>query len=85
MLCVDARIWGGDRRKSAGGSGRSFVDLANAPLQEGIRDFLKRRTAYDVLPVSFRLIVLDTSLFVRKSLKILVQNSRSITEGSGLI
>lgn len=61
------------------------INLANAPLQEGIRDFLKRRTAYDVLPVSFRLIVLDTSLFVRKSLNILVQNSRSITEGSGLI
>ncbi|KAK9463853.1 uncharacterized protein V1516DRAFT_617804 [Lipomyces oligophaga] len=40
-----------------------------------IRSFLKGKTAYDVLPVSFRLIVLDTSLLVRKSLNILIQNS----------
>lgn len=42
--------------------------------QNAIREFLKIRTSYDVLPVSFRLIVLDTGLLVKKSLLILVQN-----------
>jgi 5'-AMP-activated protein kinase regulatory gamma subunit len=40
-----------------------------------IRDFLKVRTSYDVLPLSFRLIVLDTNLLIKKSLNILIQNS----------
>jgi 5'-AMP-activated protein kinase regulatory gamma subunit len=35
---------------------------------------LKVRTSYDVLPLSFRLIVFDTSLLVKKSLNILIQN-----------
>ncbi|MCJ1258458.1 AMP-activated serine/threonine-protein kinase regulatory subunit [Lignoscripta atroalba] len=39
-----------------------------------IRDFLKVRTSYDVLPLSFRLIVFDTTLLVKKSLTILIQN-----------
>ncbi|KAI4115215.1 MAG: hypothetical protein LQ338_007889 [Usnochroma carphineum] len=39
-----------------------------------IRDFLKVRTSYDVLPLSFRLIIFDTSLLVKKSLTILTQN-----------
>lgn len=34
------------------------------------------RTTYDVLPVSFRLVILDTSLLVKKSLNILVHNGR---------
>ncbi|CAN6653954.1 5'-AMP-activated protein kinase subunit gamma [Trichomonascus vanleenenianus] len=41
---------------------------------EAIREFLKSKTSYDVLPVSFRLIVLDTALLVKKSLTILLQN-----------
>ncbi|KAF7544475.1 hypothetical protein G7Z17_g9933 [Cylindrodendrum hubeiense] len=40
-----------------------------------IREFLKVRTSYDVLPLSFRLIVLDTELLIKKSLSILIQNS----------
>ncbi|KAM6519126.1 AMP-activated serine/threonine-protein kinase regulatory subunit [Fusarium falciforme] len=40
-----------------------------------IRDFLKVRTSYDVLPLSFRLIVLDTDLLIKKSIGILTQNS----------
>ncbi|KAG5923474.1 hypothetical protein E4U42_004951 [Claviceps africana] len=40
-----------------------------------IRDFLKVRTSYDVLPLSFRLIVLDTDLLIKKTLNILIQNS----------
>lgn len=43
--------------------------------QRAIREFLKVRTSYDVLPLSFRLIVLDTSLLIKKSLNILIQNS----------
>jgi len=41
--------------------------------QRAIRAFLKVRTTYDVLPLSYRLIVLDTALLVRKSLNILIQ------------
>ena len=43
-------------------------------LQQKIRDFLKVRTSYDVLPLSFRLIIFDTALLVKKSLTILIQN-----------
>ncbi|KAL2053518.1 hypothetical protein ABVK25_006170 [Lepraria finkii] len=39
-----------------------------------IRDFLKIRTSYDVLPLSFRLIIFDTALLVKRSLAILIQN-----------
>jgi hypothetical protein len=44
------------------------------PLQKSMRDFLKKRTSYDVLPLSFRLIILNTDLLVKKSLNILLQN-----------
>ncbi|KAJ4251951.1 AMP-activated serine/threonine-protein kinase regulatory subunit [Fusarium torreyae] len=40
-----------------------------------IRDFLKVRTSYDVLPLSFRLIVLDTDLLIKKAINILTQNA----------
>ena len=43
-------------------------------MQQRIRDFLKVRTSYDVLPLSFRLIIFDTALLVKKSLTILIQN-----------
>lgn len=42
---------------------------------QSIRLFLKSKSSYDVLPVSFRLIVLDTKLLIKKSLNILLQNS----------
>ncbi|CEP64817.1 AMP-activated serine/threonine-protein kinase regulatory subunit SNF4 LALA0_S13e03664g [Lachancea lanzarotensis] len=42
---------------------------------QSIRRFLKSKTSYDVLPVSYRLIVMDTSLLVKKSLNILLQNN----------
>ncbi|KAK7747170.1 AMP-activated serine/threonine-protein kinase regulatory subunit [Diatrype stigma] len=41
---------------------------------KGLREFLRVRTSYDVLPLSFRLIVLDNDLLIKKSLNILVQN-----------
>lgn len=40
-----------------------------------MRDFLRVRTSYDVLPLSFRLVILNTDLLVKKSLNILLQNS----------
>jgi 5'-AMP-activated protein kinase regulatory gamma subunit len=40
-----------------------------------IREFLKSKTSFDVLPVSYRLIVLDTSLLVKRALNVLLQNS----------
>ena len=39
-----------------------------------IRTFLKGRSTYDVFPLSFRLLVLDTKLEVKKALASLVQN-----------
>lgn len=42
---------------------------------KAIRLFLQSKTSYDVLPVSYRLIVLDTCLLVKKSLNILLQNN----------
>ncbi|RMD39872.1 hypothetical protein DV735_g5267, partial [Chaetothyriales sp. CBS 134920] len=41
--------------------------------QKRIRDFLRLRNCYEVLPLSFRLIELDVSLTVKDSLNILVQ------------
>ncbi|TID30654.1 hypothetical protein CANINC_000810 [Pichia inconspicua] len=40
-----------------------------------IRAFLKSKTSFDVLPVSYRLIVFDTSLLVKRALNVLLQNS----------
>ncbi|KAK9468952.1 hypothetical protein V1512DRAFT_234064 [Lipomyces arxii] len=51
-----------------------IIDMEQRQALKAIREFLKGKTAYDVLPVSFRLLVLDTSLLVRKSLNILLQN-----------
>ena len=42
-----------------------------------IRTFLKGRSSYDVFPVSFRLIVLDTKLMVKKALGVMWQNGAS--------
>ncbi|KAL2151962.1 hypothetical protein VTH82DRAFT_5146 [Thermothelomyces myriococcoides] len=52
----------------------SALDRDQMQGLRGIREFLKVRTSYDVLPLSFRLIVLDTELLIRKSLNILIQN-----------
>ena len=41
--------------------------------QRAIRAFLKVRTSYDVLPLSYRLIVFDTSLLIKQSLNVLNQ------------
>jgi len=54
----------------------SVVDREQMEGLRAIRAFLKVRTSYDVLPLSFRLIVFDTALLVKKSLNILIQNGR---------
>src|SRR5438876_2628229 len=41
-----------------------------------IRETIKTRTIYDALPVSFRLILFDTNLLVKKALHCLIQNSK---------
>jgi len=52
----------------------SSVDKDELAGLNAIREFLKIRTSYDVLPLSFRLIILNTDLLVKKSLTILLQN-----------
>ncbi|KAK3359294.1 hypothetical protein B0T25DRAFT_532525 [Lasiosphaeria hispida] len=60
---------------------RAMPDKTAGPLDKeqmqglrDIREFLKVRTSYDVLPLSFRLVVLDNDLLIKKSLNILIQN-----------
>ncbi|OQE32453.1 hypothetical protein PENFLA_c001G06285 [Penicillium flavigenum] len=50
------------------------IDREERQGLRAIRDFLKARNSYDVLPLSFRLIIFDTSLSVKESLNILIQN-----------
>ncbi|KAH7033084.1 uncharacterized protein B0I36DRAFT_407695 [Microdochium trichocladiopsis] len=52
----------------------SPIDEEQMQGLKGVRDFLRVRTSYDVLPLSFRLIILDNDLLIRKSLAILTQN-----------
>ncbi|KAK7530695.1 uncharacterized protein J3D65DRAFT_561120 [Phyllosticta citribraziliensis] len=54
------------------------VDKEQIEALRAIRAFLKVRTSYDVLPVSFRLIIFDTALLVKKSLNILIQNGKPL-------
>lgn len=48
-------------------------------IQSLMCSFLTEHTAYDVLPVSYRLIVFDTRLSVKKALDALVQNGKPLT------
>ncbi|KAF7718473.1 Cystathionine-beta-synthase (CBS) domain-containing protein [Penicillium ucsense] len=50
------------------------IDVEERQGLRAIRNFLKVRTSYDVLPLSFRLIIFDTGLSVKESLNILIQN-----------
>ncbi|KAH8888684.1 CBS-domain-containing protein [Thozetella sp. PMI_491] len=61
---------------------RTMSDKTASPLDReqmqglrGVREFLKVRTSYDVLPLSFRLVILDNDLLIKKSLNILIQNN----------
>lgn len=46
--------------------------LTHDEALEALRAFLKERSSYDVFPVSFRLIVLDTQLKVKKALDVML-------------
>lgn len=46
--------------------------LTHDEALEALRSFLKERSSYDVFPVSFRLIVLDTQLKVKKALDVML-------------
>ncbi|KAF6014411.1 AMP-activated serine/threonine-protein kinase regulatory subunit [Brettanomyces bruxellensis] len=41
---------------------------------KAIREFLKSKTSFDVLPVSYRVVVFETLLLVKRALNILLQN-----------
>lgn len=55
-------------------SRQSAIDREQVEGLRAIRAFLKMRTSYDVLPLSYRLITFDTSLLVKKSLNTLILN-----------
>jgi 5'-AMP-activated protein kinase regulatory gamma subunit len=46
--------------------------LTHDEALDALRAFLKERSSYDVFPVSFRLIVLDTQLKVKKALDVML-------------
>ncbi|KAI8398289.1 CBS domain profile [Nakaseomyces glabratus] len=54
---------------------RENIAIEQKLAVQSIRSFLQSKTSYDVLPVSYRLVVLDTALLVKKSLNVLLQNS----------
>ncbi|QRV91060.1 5'-AMP-activated protein kinase subunit gamma [Ceratobasidium sp. AG-Ba] len=69
------------RRGSVPRRPRALSALPHPPTQEthdaaliNIRAFLNGRSSYDVFPVSFRLIVLDTKLEIKKALGALLLN-----------
>ena len=51
-----------------------FSQESHDAALSAIRNYLKGRTSYDTFPVSFRLIVLDTKLEVRKALQCFLLN-----------
>lgn len=62
----------GGRSGLSGPSARKKKDKHSLALRS-IREFLKGRSCYDCLPVSFRLVVLDTKLVVKPALDIMWQ------------
>lgn len=64
---MEALVSGPSRNRVCGDSKLTY------DTQRAIRAFLNVRTSYDVLPLSYRLIVFDTALLVKKSLNILIQ------------
>ena len=71
-----AKLWDGPRIWETGKEilQMSWPQRPWLRTQKRIREFLKVRTSYDVMPLSFRLIVFDTALLVKSSLAILIQN-----------
>lgn len=72
------------RKPSAGRRRRAGSHVAPAQTQEShdaalqsIRAFLRGRSSYDIFPVSFRTIVLDNKLEVKKALNALLASCKS--------
>ncbi|KAM5535411.1 hypothetical protein V8D89_010933 [Ganoderma adspersum] len=65
---------GSTRRPRAGSHLPPFTQESHEAALNAIRTYLKGRTSYDTFPVSFRLIVLDSKLEVRKALQCLLLN-----------
>lgn len=67
--------------KPSSAQSRTMPEKHTTPLDKeqmqalrSIREFLKVRTSYDVLPLSYRLVVLDVDLLIKKCIGVLVQN-----------
>ncbi|KAL6942257.1 AMP-activated serine/threonine-protein kinase regulatory subunit [Hanseniaspora vineae] len=56
-------------------TGQNPLEIEQKLAIQSICRFLKSKTSYDVLPVSYRMIVLDTQLQIKKALNILLQNN----------
>ena len=65
---------GSVRRPRAGSHLPPFSQESHDAALYAIRHYLKGRTSYDTFPVSFRLIVLDSKLEVKKALQCLLLN-----------
>lgn len=67
----------GSVRKRAGSHVPPTTKETHDAALHQIRNFLKGHSTYDAFPVSFRLIVLDTKLNVKKALQCLLLNGKS--------
>ncbi|KAI0662764.1 CBS-domain-containing protein [Cubamyces menziesii] len=65
---------GSTRRPRAASHLPPFTQESHDAALYAIRNYLKGRTSYDTFPVSFRLIVLDSKLEVKKALQCLLLN-----------
>ena len=65
---------GSTRRARAGSHLPPLTQEAHDAALYSIRAYLKNHTSYDSFPVSFRMIVLDSKLEVRKALQCLLSN-----------
>lgn len=57
-----------------GSNGDDYASAQQSAALLAIREFLKSRTSYDVLPVSFKLVMLDTTLTLKGALLTMLQN-----------
>ncbi|KAH7880666.1 MAG: hypothetical protein NXY57DRAFT_990201 [Lentinula lateritia] len=74
LLPTSPSIRRASTRRRAGSNLPPLQDSHHGALQ-AIRTFLKGRICYDAFPISFRLIVLDTKLSVKRALQCLLMNS----------
>ncbi|KAJ3909810.1 hypothetical protein F5879DRAFT_918093 [Lentinula edodes] len=80
LLPTSPSIRRASTRRRAGSNLPPLQDSHHGALQ-AIRTFLKGRICYDAFPISFRLIVLDTKLSVKRALQCLLMNKIEIELG----